>query len=203
MGSTARAKVGDLVGVGRQQADYTRALYAQDLYHAGIGFYPLRGNHEAAHGTPPYAGSGADFKHIYPQIVPGYYEGLTNDTPGDVASVANIPAPVMSSYPPADRTGRPFGVGNRFSAPDDVNRENNSVACAFRYRNATFMLLDQFNSADDYFTSTIPAQQRWIDGTISRPPADTQAFVFSHKNLLGGNHTGSRMATILMGTLTW
>ena len=43
--------VGDMVDVGSQQNDYTRALYAQGLYNAGIGFYPLRGNHEAANGT--------------------------------------------------------------------------------------------------------------------------------------------------------
>ena len=40
--------VGDMVDTGSQVNDYTRALYAQDLYNAGIGFYPTRGNHEAA-----------------------------------------------------------------------------------------------------------------------------------------------------------
>jgi hypothetical protein len=152
--------VGDLVDVGSQQADYTRALYVQDLYNVGTGFYPLRGNHEAAHGDPRYAGSGADFEYIYPQIVPGRYEGLNNNTPGDVASVADIPDAVMSSNPPADKTGRPFRVGHNFSAPDDVNSDNNSVSYAFRYKNATFMLLDQFNAADEYHITTVPAQQQ-------------------------------------------
>ncbi len=180
--------VGDLVDVGSKQADYTRALYAQDLYNAGIGFYPLRGNHEAAHGTPPYAGSGADFEYIYPQIVPGYYQGLNNNTPADVASIADLSDAVLAANPPATMTGKSFRVGKHFVSPEDVNEANNSVSYAFRYNNATFMLLDQFNADDDYYISTLPDQQEWINDTLSRRPANTQAFVFSHKNLLGGNH---------------
>ena len=40
----------------------TRALYAQSLYNAGIGFFPLRGNHD-----DNYAGLGAEFQRIFPQ----------------------------------------------------------------------------------------------------------------------------------------
>ena len=39
--------VGDMVDVGSATNIGTRALYVQDLYNAGIGFYPLRGNHES------------------------------------------------------------------------------------------------------------------------------------------------------------
>jgi hypothetical protein len=49
------------------------------------------------------------------------------------------------------------------------------------------VLLDQFQSPD-YYTSYIPAQQDWIDETLSSRPANTHAFAFTHKNLLGGNH---------------
>ena len=28
----------------------------------------------------------------------------------------------------------------------------------------------------------------WISGTLSTRPANTHAFVFTHKNMLGGNH---------------
>jgi hypothetical protein len=47
-GVTFVIAVGDTVDVGSKIDIDTRALYAQELYNAGIGFYPLRGNHEAA-----------------------------------------------------------------------------------------------------------------------------------------------------------
>jgi len=177
--------VGDMVNSGSQVNDYTRALYAQDLYNAGIGFYPLRGNHEAAHDG--YIGSGGDLAYAYPQIVPGPYAGWNNLTPNDITT-ALIPDLDMTLNPPAEKTRlKPFVVGSHFSAPDQVNAETGGVSYAFRYKNATFVLLDQFKSPD-YYTSYIPEQQQWIDETLGTRPTGTQAFVFTHKNILGGNH---------------
>ncbi len=181
--------VGDMVNVGSSVNDFTRALYAQELYNAGIGFYPLRGNHEAANKNK-YVGSGEDFRHAYPQIVPGPGAGVNNNTPGDITT-ALIPANDMDpakGNPPAAKT-RPdtFIIGTDFSAPEAVNRTTGGVSYSFRYNNATFVLVDQFKSPD-YFTSYVTGQQPWIDKTLSGRPAQTHAFVFSHKNLLGGNH---------------
>jgi hypothetical protein len=180
--------VGDLVDVGSQNNDYTRALYAQGLYNAGIGFYPLRGNHEAAHGT--YLGSGADFVHAYPQIVPGPDAGLNNNTPGDITPALNPIADLnpITGNPPASKTNPDtFTVGTGFSAPNGVNTDTGGVSYAFNYNNATFLLLDQFKSTDCY-TSYIPDQQDWIDQTLSSRPPHTHAFAFTHKNILAGNH---------------
>ena len=176
--------VGDMVDRGSQVSDYTRALYAQALYNAGIGFYPLRGNHEAAYGD--YLGSGKDFRHAYPQIVPGDGAGLNNRTPGDI-TMDLVPALDMRLNPPAEKT-RPeaFRIGENFTAAA-TNERSGGVSYAFQYENATFVLLDQFVSPD-YFTSTIPDQQSWIDATLSNRPPGTHAFVFAHKNLMGGNH---------------
>lgn len=181
--------VGDMVNDGSQVNDYTRALYAQDLYNAGIGFYPLRGNHEAAHGD--YVDSGADYRHAYPQIVPGSDAGVNNNTPDDITTAGIIPTADLDPYagnPPSGKTNlQTFSVGTNFSAPEDVNAYTGGVSYAFRYQNVTFMLLDQFKSPD-YYTSYIPDQQSWIDEVLSSRPANTQAFVFTHKNILGGNH---------------
>ena len=38
--------VGDLHDNTTVPGEHTRALYAQSLYNAGIGFFPLRGNHD-------------------------------------------------------------------------------------------------------------------------------------------------------------
>jgi hypothetical protein len=181
--------LGDMVETASQTNDYTRALYAQDLYNAGIGFFPIRGNHEAADLNNAYLGSGADFRHAYPQIVPGPLVSLNNHTPADITT-ALIPNPDRTNNPPAAATGSPFSVGVNFSAPTAANLANDSVSYAFDYNNATFVLLDQFQSPD-YYTSHIPEQQAWIDRSLASRPAYTHAFVFTHKNILGGFHKDS------------
>jgi len=165
--------------------NYVRALYAQDLYNAGIGFYPTRGNHEAANGN--YTGSSADFRYAYPQIVPGVNAGSNNNTPGDITTALVSPTGDLANNPPVTATGSPFVVGSGFSAPTAANLANDSVSYAFNYNNVTFMLLDQFHSPD-YYASHIAEQMDWIGSTLAGRPANTHAFVFTHKNMLGGNH---------------
>jgi hypothetical protein len=174
--------VGDTVNVGSQLNIDTRALYAQDLYNAGVGFYPLRGNHEAAE-DPNYKNSGLELRYAFPQIG----TGVNNSTPSDITP-ALIPDPDLTNDPPAAKTGHTFTVGTNFSEPTAVNYRNNSVSYSFRYKNATFMLLDQFDVNGDYYPSTIADQQPWIDSVLASRPTNTQAFVFTHKNILGGNH---------------
>jgi hypothetical protein len=178
--------VGDTVDVGSQVSIGTRALYAQDLYNAGIGFYPVRGNHEAAE-NPPDLTSGLELRHAFPQIVPGPKAGVNNNTPADITT-ALIPAPDLANNPPATKRGSTFVVGADFTEPTAVNQANNSQSYSFRYKNATFMLLDQFDVNGNYLNSTIPQQQQWISDTLSARPANTHAFVLLHKNILGGNH---------------
>jgi hypothetical protein len=174
--------VGDTVDKGSKVNIDTRALYAQDLYNAGIGFYPLRGNHEAAE-DPSYLDSGPEFQYAFPQIG----TGVNNNSPADITA-AIIPAADLSNNPPATRTGSPFAAGSNFSAPVTINAANKSISYAFQYNNATFMLLDQFDGFGNYYNSTIPQQLPWISDTLSSRPANTHAFVFVHKNILGGNH---------------
>jgi hypothetical protein len=177
--------VGDTVDVGSKISIDTRALYAQDLYNAGIGFYPLRGNHEAAE-DPNYLLSGLEFQYAFPQIG----TGLNNNTPGDIttALATLIPAADLGLNPPALKTGTQFKVGDKFSAPTAVNKANNSISYSFDYNNTRFVLLDQFDVTGNYYYSTIPAQQPWIYGQLSDHKRPQHAFVFAHKNLLGGNH---------------
>jgi len=174
--------VGDTVDVGSKVNIDTRALYAQDLYNAGIGFYPLRGNHEAAE-DPNYLLSGLEFQYAFPQIG----TGVNNIPRPDITSTI-IPAADLAANAPAQRIGNAFSIGQNFSAPVWVNATNNAVSYSFDYSSARFILLDQFDATGNYYNSTVPNQQAWIDGRLndsSRPP---HAFVFSHKNLLGGNH---------------
>jgi hypothetical protein len=61
-------------------------------------------------------------------------------------------------------------VGVNFSEPVAINTANQSVSYAFRYNNATLMLLDQFDAAGNYYNSTLPQQQQWISDTLSFLP---------------------------------
>jgi len=178
--------MGDMVDTGSQANDYVRALYAQDLYNAGIGFYPMRGNHEAANGT--YVTSDQDFRHAYPQLALGT-AGENNFTPNDITTLLISDTAVMSGPYAPDPKSNPniFSVGHDFSWPA-ANAINNSVSYSFRYKNATFLILDQFKSTDYYTSHIIPEQQDWIGITLSSRASHTHAFAFTHKNILGGNH---------------
>ena len=71
-------QVGDLTdttGTANINMD-VRATFAQDLYNAGVGFYPLRGNHES---SGPNA---VRFEQIFPQT----QSGTNNLTPNMVST---------------------------------------------------------------------------------------------------------------------
>jgi hypothetical protein len=147
----------------------TRATYAQALYNAGIGFYPLRGNHDSA------AISAASLVKKFPQTT----TGINNDT----LSYAFIAIDSNNTHP-GKKSGLPFQVGTGFSSPGNKLK---GLTYAFTYNNATFVLLDQFRLSDN---SIIPiaAQQIWIDTVLSNRPGGTHGFVFGHRGIAHENH---------------
>jgi len=164
-------------------AEGTRAAFAQELYSAGIGFFPLRGNHDARRL------SGPEFKRIYPQT----QNGEMNATPADVFA---IPNPDAAKQPFPKPTGSPFTVGANFSTPDpNANKQKldwSGLSYSFDYNNARFVLLDQFaplNAKEgDKTDLTIDAQLPWIETALAAKPAGGHAFVFGHKGLISENH---------------
>jgi hypothetical protein len=165
--------VGDLTDSAGQSNMDVRAVYTQDLYNAGIGFFPLRGNHDST--------DAAEFKYVFPQT----QGGMQNATPADALTrgstapgnkdVANQPVPVLS--------GGPFAIGTSFSSPASAV----GFTYAFDYQNVHFVLLDQFDATKGTALD-IAAQQPWIDTTLSTRPAGSHAFVFGHKGLITENH---------------
>ena len=66
---------------------------------------------------------------------------------------------------------------------------NGGLSYSFDYANVRFILADQFVDNDlGGSTTSAPAQLPWIMSRVSDPSRPLQAFFFSHKNLLGGNH---------------
>lgn len=173
-------QVGDLCEKGSNVNLSTRALYTQDLYNAGIGFYPLRGNHESKQEDAQ------EFVRLWPQTRTGKH----NSTPKDAFHVTGLDAkpPVVA--------GSPFALGKVLGSPDpDTNGNLTGLSYAFDYNNARFVLLDQFApldggpaSAPYSLDTTIGKQQSWIDSQLTSRPAGTHAFVLGHKGLITEFH---------------
>jgi len=166
-------QVGDLSNSGSTYAMDTRALFAQPLYNAGIGFFPLRGNHDAS------AAAATEFVRVFPQTV----SGLQNATPADVLSSSTL-NPDQAAQPSPEKTGASFNVGSSFSSP---SASLTGLSYTFDYHDARFVLLDQFTPPDNS-ANTIDSQQEWISRTLGSRPATGHAFVFTHKGVITETH---------------
>jgi Calcineurin-like phosphoesterase len=160
-----------------------RAAFAQELYNAGIGFYPLPGNHD----SQPLAGQ--EFVRVYPQT----QTGMMNSTP---ANVFSIPNPDAANQPFPAVVGSPFQLGSNYTTPNPSQTGGQNwrgLSYSFDFNNARFVLLDQFsplNSTKNWnpFPVAIDLQESWIDGSLNSKSAGTHAFVFGHKGLITENH---------------
>jgi hypothetical protein len=164
-----------------QVGENTRALFGQTLYNAGIGIFPLRGNHDAAQATA------TAFVGAFPQTQHG---GSHNASPAHVLAVNNPDAAVQ---PSPTRTGAAFSVGSNFSSP---TANLGGLTYSFDFNNARFVLLDQFvpldgkdpDGAPFNVNTTMAKQQSWINSTLAGKPAGGHAFVFAHKGLCLQQH---------------
>jgi hypothetical protein len=163
-------QVGDLTEWGRNADIQTRATAAQALYDSGIGFFPMRGNHETyadrAPENPGYNNYGIDaFRAAFPQT-----RGLVN-TFGTVNF--NSPATL----------GDIEGMSYSF----DYGEEGGRVR---------FVIIDDWatpsartDEAGYPYGHSVAAQQEWIDSRIDKASRGAEhVFVFSHQNLMGENH---------------
>lgn len=177
-------QVGDLCDNGSvPNGEDTRAAFVQELYNAGIGFFPYRGNHDSS------VAAATEFLALYPQT----QTGTMNVTPASAFSVTN-PDSAVQPFPVV--SGSPFTMGSSFSSPVTVaGAADNSLkglTYSFEFNNALFMMLDgQAAKAVDGTTPGIDPQQTWISSTLAGKPAGGHAFVFSHKGLITENHVDS------------
>lgn len=173
-----------------QVAEDTRALFTQALYNAGIGFFPVRGNHDDT------AATAAEFTDIFPQT----QTGVHNNSPAKVLNVSN---PDEAKQPsPAKTKSDTFILGSNFSAIGSPSDGLKGLSYGFDYKNARFVFIDQFTpklnddntagkNADGSaytLTTSVKPQQNWITSTLQNRPSDTHAFVFSHKGLITQQH---------------
>ncbi|MDM4765084.1 metallophosphoesterase [Pelomonas sp. SE-A7] len=142
---------GDLTDNGSNAGLDVWSTAAQQLYNNGIGFYPVRGNHE------PSLAAANRFLQNFPQ---------TRGMGANVVGATGHRSPAT-----------PAGLGG--------------LTYAFEYGNATFIAIDQYVRTNNTGTSANTAtldQVDWIVQQLQNRPANTHAFLFAHKPLIGQNH---------------
>lgn len=153
----------------------TRAAHCKALYDRGIGFFPVRGNHE---GSQIAAGELPD---IFPQT---QGEGV------NVAGATNFNSPMES----LDGLSYSFDYENvRCVLIDQFIRKDG------KYYDATSGTYKVSETGKEVNHNVID-QVAWVSERVASKPEDSHAFVFSHKNLIGQNHKdvlfGANMASI-------
>ncbi len=169
-------QTGDLEDTYNTNAMNTTAIFRQDLYNAGIGFWPLRGNHESSQEAAN------QFVSVFPQTTDSCRMNLT-------------PNSAFSTPNPDTRQPNPIQKGSAFcvgfiSATPAAPTGFTGLDYAFDYENARFILLDQFTPTTGTSHKTLDDNQvAWVDGQLSGRPANSHAFVYGHKAIISQNHT--------------
>lgn len=162
-------QVGDLTESGNDADVAVRAAAAQDLYKAGIGFFPLRGNHET-YANPGNGYGVSAFQANFPQT-------QCNGTNVFAASNCNSPVSLSSDL---------AGMSYTF----DYGSADN---------NARFMIVDDWATSSKAaiyagypYGYSVADQQAWISSRLDKATrGTTHAFVFSHQQPMGANHQDS------------
>jgi hypothetical protein len=174
-------QVGDLTDAGNDADIATRALAAQQLYLAGIGFFPMRGNHET-YGSPANSYGIPAVQSNFPQT-----RGLSNKFG---ATNFNSPTSVSSDL-------------NGMSYSFDYGTPGNSARFVIIDPWATPSKVD--NNADGYaYGYTVNDQQAWISNRLDKGARGTEhAFVFSHQPLMAENHQDTMFSGYTNANPTW
>jgi hypothetical protein len=144
-----------------------RAGAAQALYEAGIGFFPVRGNHEGS------TTAANEFVNLYTQSR-GYGKHVFG---ADEFS---------SPFAALDGLSYSFDFHNvRFVMLDQFARADGSV---FNGTTTAYLSPASTGPSTAAVGSNIIDQQPWIDSRLSGRRKDSHAFVLAHKNLIGQNH---------------
>lgn len=155
------AQVGDLVNnesVKGVRSLPARASHAAALYRSGIGFFPVRGNHESS------AAAAAEMPVLFPQML---------GTGPHLFGATNIASPVLEATSSDPRGTRLKGLS--------YSIDFRNVRCLFIDQ---FTRVDGSGRTSENALD----QMAWVDETLASRSRDQHVFVFSHKNLAGQRH---------------
>lgn len=173
-------QVGDLTENGNDADVTRRATAAQALYNAGIGFFPMRGNHETKGGTANGYAIAA-FQNNFPQT-----KCLSN-----TFGAANCSSPSPVSIDLAGMSYSfdygPEGSNARFVIIDDWATPSKRV-----------------DTAGYSYGYSIFDQQSWISTRLDKNTRGARhAFVFSHQPLIAENHQDSLFSGYTNANPAW
>lgn len=165
-------QVGDLTENGNDADIATRAAAAETLYQAGIGFFPMRGNHEVyakPEGVNQY-GIPA-FRDRFPQTQGqgSHFYGARNFNSPNSVSPDLDGMSYSFDYGDAGNSARFVIIDNWVTPTKRVPHENGYT-----------------------YGYSINDQQAWISNRLDKGMrGTTHGFVLSHQNLIGENHPDS------------
>jgi hypothetical protein len=168
-------QVGDLTDNGSDDAIIARAVAARSLLDAGIGFFPMRGNHET-YGKPANDYAIPAFRQSFPQTKNGVFK---------------------------KSDGTKFHVGSNFSSPTAIGKDLDGMSYSFdfgpRGDRVRFVIIDNWATPDKHVSAagyeygySIGEQQPWITGRLDKKTRHTgHALVLSHQPLIAEDHQDS------------
>jgi hypothetical protein len=157
-------QVGDLTENGNDADEAVRAAAAQPLYAAGIGFFPMRGNHEL-YASPSNGYGVSTFQQNYPQT-----RGLAQTFGArNFKSPTEVSADLDGLSYAFDYDNARFVVIDPWAVPSNAHVEAGLTSYPFGY--------------------SIAQQQPWISAELDLGTRGAEhAFVFSHQPLMAENH---------------
>jgi hypothetical protein len=162
-------QVGDLTENGNDADIEMRATAARQLYESGIGFFPMRGNHET-YANPANSFGIPAFKANFPQTrgIEPTYGGANFSSPTSVSTDLDGMS-YSFDYGPSDSDAR-FVILDNWATASKTEAPGNGYVYGY----------------------SIKDQQPWINSRLDKSTRGTMhAFVFSHQNLIGENHQDS------------
>jgi hypothetical protein len=190
-------QVGDLTDEGIDAGIVTRATHCQDLYNNGIGFFPIRGNHET------YGGEyGPLNNYAIPAIQANFPQTQGNGTTWDATNFSSA----------TDSNGNPISDLQGIAYSFDYGATSN---------NARFLMLDFWATqtsnpastsattgivnADGYsYGYTVAQQQAWISNKLNSLTRGTEhAFVFGHQPLMAESHQDTMFSGYTNANPAW
>ena len=172
-------QVGDLTEDGQDAAIVTRSDACADLYAAGIGFFPVRGNHE----TYALKNMGEDNEYAIPKI-----QEMFPQTRG--GGSYTVGAYNFSSSPCDETVSSGYSALDGISYSFDYGDTGNNIRCLMLDTWATPGKAVTVEGLGSYpYGYTVNDQQAWISERLDKSTRGTEhAFVFTHQNLMGQNH---------------
>jgi hypothetical protein len=176
--------LGDMSDRAKPGAMKTRAEFTKPLYDAGIGFFPMRGNHEAF---------GWMFNNGTVEAEIG--EMLENfpQTQKEMFGVSNLSSPTMlDGKENKDLAGLSysFDYGLKGSNVRFVILDTEDTSCETTEMNINGTKNPYWPKACRNYP--IPSQQEWVNGRLKKTDRNTtHAIVLSHRAPISQNHTDS------------